>query len=150
MNKNILMIFFTSIIVSISPLLEKILLKKISPEFLLIYDACAYLALFLPFLVIRYSQKNRLNKLIGSWKDLRLNEKFYIFILSFIGLIGGICVLFVLKKNEMSYVVPFIGGLRNIIIFFFGYYFLKEKITINNMIGVILISVGIYLINDGN
>ena len=52
-----------------------------------------------------------------------------------------------MSKYELSYILPVMKALSNLLILAVGYYFLNEKITQNKIIGCLLIIAGIYVIN---
>ncbi len=47
----------------------------------------------------------------------------------------------------LSYIVPITTGIVQIIIILIGYFFFKENITLINLIGIILVIIGVVLIS---
>ena len=64
-----------------------------------------------------------------------------------IGIISAVSYYTLLQKYELSYILPVMKALSNLLILVVGYYFLNEKITSNKILGCLLIISGIYVIN---
>ena len=52
-----------------------------------------------------------------------------------------------LVTYDLSYIVPITTGIVQIIIILIGYFFFKENITLINLIGIILVIIGVVLIS---
>ena len=65
------------------------------------------------------------------------------------GMVGSILLLFLIKKDEVSYIIPNIQGIVILLGSLIGYFIFKEKIDIYRIIGIILIFFGIISINYG-
>ena len=52
-----------------------------------------------------------------------------------------------LVTNDLSYIVPITTGIVQIIILLIGHYFFHEVLTLQNIVGIILIIAGIILIS---
>lgn len=57
--------------------------------------------------------------------------------------------LCVISKFDLGVIIPIIGGIINIIILFVSYFILKENLSTYSIIGAIIISVGIVIMNLG-
>lgn len=71
-------------------------------------------------------------------------------------LIGIICYglsfliyLCVISKFELGVIIPIIGGAVNILILLVSYFILKENLSACSIIGAVIISVGIVIMNLG-
>ena len=69
-------------------------------------------------------------------------------------LLGMLCYIasfllfiFIISKNDISYIYPISAGVLNIITFFLGVAVLKEKADVPSVIGIVLITAGVVLIN---
>ncbi len=52
-----------------------------------------------------------------------------------------------LTTYDLSYIVPLTTGIIQIIIILIGYFFFKESISVVNLIGIILVIIGVVLIS---
>lgn len=57
-----------------------------------------------------------------------------------------ICVV---SKFDLGLIIPILGGIVNILIIVIAYFVLKESLTINMIVGAIIITVGIIIMNIG-
>lgn len=48
---------------------------------------------------------------------------------------------------DLSYIVPITTGISQIVIVCIGYFFFKEQLSITNMIGILLIIIGVILVS---
>lgn len=52
-----------------------------------------------------------------------------------------------LATYDLSYIVPITTGIIQVIIILIGYFFFKESISIVNLVGIILVIIGVILIS---
>lgn len=71
----------------------------------------------------------------------------YFLLVIFTGTIGGITFAQLLKQNNASYVIPSVQPLIIVFTLFTGYFLFKESIDMYQIIGAILIIIGILFIN---
>ncbi len=76
------------------------------------------------------------------------NILYLIFGFGFYG-IGALVMLIAYKFGSLSVIQPFLS-LNYILSILFGYFFLNEIITINKIIGIIIIMIGVTLIAGGD
>jgi drug/metabolite transporter (DMT)-like permease len=65
------------------------------------------------------------------------------------GMAGSILLLFLIKKDEVSYLIPNVQGIVILLGSLIGYFIFKEKIDKYRIMGIILIFFGIISINYG-
>ncbi len=72
-------------------------------------------------------------------------------------LVGIICYgisfflyLALISKFDLGIIIPLLGGIINILILVIAYTILKERITLNMVIGAIIIITGIFVMNVHN
>ena len=63
------------------------------------------------------------------------------------GFSGSILFLYLVKKDQLSYIIPNIQGIVILLNMVISYFLLKEKITLNKLIGTLLIFSGIIILN---
>lgn len=78
-----------------------------------------------------------------------LQMKFTLF--SFIGyfcyIISFLLYTFIITKFDLSYIIPILGGMINILIFIIGIGVFHEKFTIFSVIGCLCIVTGVWVMN---
>lgn len=93
---------------------------------------------------------------IGCQKEFLVSVSTGIFslhisLLSILGLISYVCsflmYMFLISKFDMTYIVPVTTGITYILTFIFAVIIFKEAITVNKVLGSILILLGVLIIN---
>lgn len=93
---------------------------------------------------------------IGCQKEFMISLSTGIFslhisLLSILGLISYVCsflmYMFLISKFDMTYIVPVTTGLTYILTFILAVLIFKESITVNKVLGSVLILVGVLIIN---
>lgn len=78
-----------------------------------------------------------------------LQMKFTLF--SFIGyfcyMVSFLLYTFVITKFDLSYIIPLLGGIINILIFIIGIEVFHEKFTLFSMMGCLCIVIGVWFMN---
>lgn len=95
-----------------------------------------------------------LMKLGGSQVALKINAQVLGLELSWVSLLGMLCYLIsfmlwitIIPKFNLSYIVPITVGITQILTLIAAILIFKEALSINKLIGVILIIVGVILMN---
>jgi len=129
----------TAIIWGIVPIIEKLGLTKIEPLAGVLVRSCGVLIGMI--LVVLFNR--------GLLKMVFNAEPRTLFLLLTGGLmasiLGQIFFYTALKQGEASKLVP-IAGIYPLVSFFLGLVFLGENFTINKMLGVILVLLGVFLL----
>lgn len=117
-------------------------LTELTQEQLFIINNCFYFMLAMALLLYKWD-KNTLE----SYKNIKKETFLKVFIM--VCLLGFSMIYYFkfLKENDITYISPLISGLRNIFILIIGYYIYKEKMTPGKVIGLFLISLGIYFLS---
>ena len=95
-----------------------------------------------------------LMKIGGNTGNIKLEKDCFIFSMSFLSLFGFICYIAsfliftnIVVKFKLSYIMPITAGLIQVLTLLSGYIVFKENVTINGIIGVILVILGIVVMN---
>lgn len=95
-----------------------------------------------------------LMKVGGNTGNIKLEKDCFIFSMSFLSLLGFICYIAsfliftnIVVKFKLSYIMPITAGLIQVLTLLSGYIVFKENVTINGIIGVILVILGIVVMN---
>ena len=106
------------------------------------YDIVVYSLVAYNFL----KKKDLFKNYVSIWK--KLDKKYYLITLLLISL--GVASRFIyislLKQYDVSQILPILKGLSNLLLIFFGLCIFKEKLTAKRIIGILLTSIGIYLV----
>lgn len=93
---------------------------------------------------------------VGSMQEGGLTIPLVNVVLSKWSLIGMVCYGFsfliylcVISKFDLGVIIPIIGGVINILILAVSYFILKENLSTWSIVGAIIISIGIVIMNIG-
>ena len=131
---------------TINPYLKKQASHNVSSsEFTLIYQflAIVFIAFYIGYLI----QSKTCS--FSCFKKLTRKDLFWTIMAVITGMVGSILLLFLIKKDEVSYLIPNIQGIVILLGSLIGYFIFKEKFEIYRIMGIILIFVGIVSINYG-
>ena len=137
----IILSIFTSFLWGASPVIQKQLLKKFDKRSLMLFYSSANI-LFVSLLLSFYN-----NHLYSDIKSLNAYDIFLVFAYTFFTIfMANLIFLEVLKYNN-AHEVAAIEGIYPFFTLLLAYLFLKEKITIFGVLGVILVVLGVVCIS---
>ena len=142
----ILMTLFTSFLWGLSPVIQKHLLQKFDKRSLMLFYASANI-IFITMLICFFN-----NNLYSDIKTINTYDIFLISTYTFFTIfMANLIFLEVLKYNN-SHEAAAIEGIYPFFTLLLAYLFLKEKITVFGILGVILVVLGVICIsmNDTN
>ena len=93
--------------------------------------------------LISMTDKNRFSFV----KKMTKRNIFFIIISVTIGILGGLSYTYLLKQNNINYLIPHTNPLIIIFTLLIGYFIFKESMSINQIIGIILVIIGLIIIN---
>ena len=126
---------------SISTIIEKKILKYITPtDLILIYYSCTTLFLIV-YLVIFY------NFIYKKIKNSDTMVKFYGLIYVVLVFCAHISYPHIINKLDASYIEAYIAPMKIILTIILAYIFLKERLTLKQIIGLVLVLCGLFLIH---
>jgi drug/metabolite transporter (DMT)-like permease len=131
---------------TLNPYLKKQASHNVSSsEFTLIYQILAIL-----FIVcyVGYLVQSKTCSL-SCFKKMTKKDLFWTTLAVITGMAGSILLLFLIKKDEVSYLIPNVQGIVILLGSLIGYFIFKEKIDKYRIMGIILIFFGIISINYG-
>ena len=91
--------------------------------------------------------RTKATSFINNIKNLPNKYKYYLLSLTIIGIISQLSYFTLLKKNNVSIIIPILNGLSNVFIILLAYFIFKEAVTMTKFMGILLVILGIYLIN---
>lgn len=129
---------------TLNPFLKKMASKKVtSNEFLIIYHFVASSFMILYFGVMIYLKKCDIN----CFKKLNFNDYIWTGICSIVGIGGAITLIYLIKLEDVSFIIPNIQGAVIGLSAIIGYFIFNENMDIYKIIGIILVFLGIITIN---
>ncbi len=132
------------ILYSLNPLLKKIASKNVSyNKFVTMYQI---FSLVFSFCHIIYLYKFK-NITLTELKKIDNKDLVFCFLAVLTGFLGSILFLYIVKLDELSYLVPNIQGIVILFNLFLSYFVLNEKMPLNKCIGTLLIFIGILFLN---
>jgi uncharacterized membrane protein len=145
---NLLLIIIT-FATTIIPLFQKQLLEIYNQvEFMLSMHVAWSLVFLLWYLYLYlFTDQKTLKNIVKKTNNLDFKNILSMVTIPVIGIISAVSYYTLLQKYELSYILPVMKALSNLLILAVGYYFLNEKITIKKILGCLLIISGIYVIN---
>lgn len=145
MNLQVLLItLFIAFIVGLVPILDKVLLKTLSPYTVLAGSGIIYIICMFGFLY--YYRKTILS-------DMKKINYLHILLFAFIAIFGSfiIKILFLnVLKNHHSHIITALVYSAPFFTLLIAYFFLKEDINIYGLIGVLFIILGVIFIAFNN
>ena len=141
---NILIfLLILSIIWTVSPFIHKELYNEIQYE-----NIVCFKYIVLSILFILYAMYDYKNKKI-AFTELCKNKKLfkYFMLTIFLSIIGSYVYYTLLKTYNVTEIMPVLKSVSLITLLIFGYLVFNEEITQKKITGIILISLGMYLIN---
>jgi len=137
----IILSIFTSFLWGASPVIQKQLLKKFDKKTLMLFYSSANI-LFVTLMMSFYN-----NHLYSDIKSLNIYDIFLVFAYTFFTIfMANLIFLEVLKYNN-AHEVAAIEGIYPFFTLLLAYLFLKEKITIFGVLGIILVVLGVVCIS---
>ena len=131
---------------TLNPYLKKQASQNVTaPEFALIYQSLAivFVVIYIVYLIKGGSCS------ITCFSKMNRKDLGWTLLAVFTGIIGSVLLLHLIKRDEVSYLIPNIQGIVILLGSLIGYFVFKEKIEKFRVIGIILIFVGIISINYG-
>ena len=132
---------------TLNPYLKKQASNNVTTnEFIVIYNILVIIFLIC-YLVYLLYVKQDCN--LACFKKLSRNDLMMIVIAVITGMLGSIVLLYLIKMDEISYLVPNIQGIVILISAILGYFVFKEHIDVFKGVGIIFIFFGIVSLNYG-
>jgi drug/metabolite transporter (DMT)-like permease len=131
---------------TLNPYLKKQASHNVSSsEFTLIYQifAIAFIVCYVGYLI-----QSRTCSL-SCFKKMTKRDLGWTIMAVITGMVGSILLLFLIKQEEVSYIIPNIQGIVILLGSLIGYFIFKEKFDKYRILGILLIFFGIISINFG-
>ena len=127
-----------------NPHLKKIASKNItSNEFIIIYQIIAMIfSICYIYYLIKYK-----NCELNCFNKLNREDVLFTFLAVLTGFSGSILLLYLVKKEQLSYIIPNIQGIVIILNTIIAYFIFNEPLTINKIMGILFIFTGILFLN---
>ena len=126
--------------------LKKSLVQEVNvDEYMFVMCHIIFVSTYLYILIRWLTKKNNIRPNLLK----KMNKKtIYLFIFCGINAIIASCLfVYLLKQNDVSYIVPHTSSLLIILTLLIGYYFFQEKINLKKIIGSLLVILGLICIN---
>ena len=126
--------------------LKKSLVQEVNvDEYMFVMCHIIFVSTYLYILIRWLSKKNNIRPNLLK----KMNKRtIFLFIFCGINAILASCLfVYLLKQNDVSYIVPHSSSLLIILTLLVGYYFYGEEVTLKKMIGIILVVLGLICIN---
>jgi drug/metabolite transporter (DMT)-like permease len=131
---------------TINPFLKKQASQNVTAsEFALIYQSLAiiFVLFYLVYLIKGKSCS------IYCFRKMSRNDLFWTIMAVITGLIGSVLLLFLIKRDEVSYLIPNVQGIVILLGALIGYFIYKESFDKFKIFGILLVFLGIVSINYG-
>ena len=146
MLSSYLLIIILVLCFTINPFIKKYASKNVSSyEYIFIYQIfiVAFILLYSIYLIQSKSCK------INCYKKMSNKEMYWTILAVITGMFGSIIMLNLVKRNDVSYLIPNIQGIVILLGALIGYVVFKESFNKFKIIGILLIFFGILSINYG-
>ncbi len=136
MNTNILA-FSVAILWGITPIIYKVFLQDVSYNLVICISGIVFFIVSLFYSFMNYDQ-------ISKEIYIHQNKIIYIVVIAFLALfLANILYYNAIKNSENVVITTTITALYPLITLILSYFILYESITINNVIGIVLILIGL-------
>ena len=131
---------------TLNPYLKKKASNNVSSnEFILIYQIIAIIFTILYiYYLLNYKECS-----ISCFKKLTKMEIFWTIMAVLTGILGSVVLLYLIKMEEVSYIIPNIQGIVILLGGIIGFFVFHEKFDFFRISGIALIFTGIILLNYG-
>ena len=141
-----LLILILIICYTINPFIKKHASKKVNAdEYMFIYQI--FILVFIVLSSIYLIQSNTCN--INCYKKMSIKDICWTILAVILGMIGSSLLLYLVKMDDVSYLIPNIQGIVILLSSAIGYFIFNEKIDKFKFMGILLIFFGIISINYG-
>jgi transporter family protein len=144
---NYILYFYLLIIVisyTLNPYFKKNICKNI-PNFTYILMNHIAISILLVLYLSYLLMNNKLN--IGSIETLSYKQYLLLLGGAITSILGTLMLINLVRMDDVSYIIPHIQSFVILTVLVFGVLFFKEKITLNKLLGVLMITLGLYFIN---
>jgi drug/metabolite transporter (DMT)-like permease len=146
MVSSYLLIMILIICFTINPFIKKHASKKVNAdEYMFIYQI--FILVFIVLSSIYLIQSNKCN--INCYKKMSIKDICWTILAVILGMIGSSLLLYLVKMDDVSYLIPNIQGIVILLSSAIGYFIFNEKIDKFKFMGILLIFFGIISINYG-
>ena len=141
---TILLIVLLVLCWTLNPFVKKKALKGLEPNESLLLNHCLVTIILLVYYIYLF-YKNKCN--ISSLKNLNRNQLIVSFIAAIITVISSIILINLLRRANVSYVMPHIQPLVLLLTVLIGYFIFKEKLNNYQILGGLFTIGGLCLLN---
>jgi len=145
MELNYLLIVILVLCWTLNPFLKKKSVGDLSSNEYIIFNHCfvsIFLALYFLYLVY-----NGECDILQKIKNKNTKELLYSFFAAIVTVISSVVLINLLKKENASYLIPHIQPVVILLTFILGYFIFNEKINFKQIMGGLLIVLGLFIIN---
>jgi drug/metabolite transporter (DMT)-like permease len=146
MVSSYLLIMILIICFTINPFIKKHASKNVNvDEYIFIYQI--FILVFIVLSSIYLIQSNTCN--INCYKKMTIKDIGWTILAVISGMVGSTLLLYLVKMDDVSYLIPNIQGIVILLGSAIGYFIFNEKIDKFKLVGILLIFFGIISINYG-
>ena len=131
---------------TINPYIKKHASKNVtSSEYTFIYH------IFIVIFIICYSSYLLTSKScdISCYKKLSMSDIGWTTVAVFTGMMGSTLLLYLVKQDDVSYLIPNVQGIVILCGSFIGYFLFNEKFGLYKILGILCVFFGILILNYG-
>ena len=107
-----------------------------------------YHIVLLPVILYNIFKKtDDFNNFVENTKKLPLKYKLLVLFIVSLGILGQYCYFRLLRRYDVTTLLPIIRGGSAILLILFGYYIFSEAVTFTKIVGIAVVIFGMYLIS---
>jgi len=145
MDATYLLIIILTLCWTLNPFLKKKSVGDFSSNEYIIFNHC-FVSLLLIFYFIYLLYNGKCN-IITKIKNKKFKELSYAFFAAITTVISSIVLINLLKRENASYLIPHVQPVVIILTFIFGYLLFNENLNYKQILGGVLIIMGLFVIN---
>lgn len=144
---DIYLLFICVLFISLNVFFKKMIIKDVSLEEYMIVITILIPIIITSYFIIKYGLISKKKLSFKFLKKLSLKILFLFLLTSIVTVTSNLILVELLKRKNVSYLMPHIVGLSLIFSTILAYFIFKEEINFSMCLGIILVILGIFIIN---
>lgn len=144
---DIYLLFVCVLFISLNVFFKKMIIKHVSLEEYMIVITIFIPIIITSYFIIKYGLIGKKKLSFKFLKKLSLKILFLFLLTAIVTVTSNLILVELLKRKNVSYLMPHIVGLSLIFSTILAYFIFKEEINFSMCLGIILVILGIFIIN---
>lgn len=146
---DFILLMFCIVFISLNVFFKKMIIQHVTlEEYMIGISICVPIIISLYF-VIRFCIIKDKKLEVDIFNKVKVDSRLFLLFIStaFITVCGNLILVKLLKKKNVSYLVPHITGISLVFSIMIAYFIFQEIIDWKMLLGIVLIIIGVFVIN---